>query len=112
VVSQCEGLLCRFKFTFEEMEGQEMGLGQISFILPTVDGAKLLRNFISFYHSRLPRSGMAFSPRHPGSRPNGGALVGALEHDPHAWQQGGGYDAGGERRRSRSVRVFGRPLTV
>jgi hypothetical protein len=49
-VSQCEGILCRFKFTFEEMEGQEMGLGQISFVLPTVDGAKLLRNFISFYH--------------------------------------------------------------
>jgi hypothetical protein len=29
--------------------------------------AKLLRNFISFYHSRLPCSGMAVSPQHPGS---------------------------------------------
>ena len=34
----------------------------------SADGiAKLLRNFISFYHQRLLRSGMGVSPQHPGS---------------------------------------------
>jgi hypothetical protein len=50
-----------------ERAGQTKGwwLGQLGIAHSQSHWANLLRNFISFYHSRLPRSGMAVSPKLP-----------------------------------------------
>jgi hypothetical protein len=50
-----------------ERAGQTKGwwLGQLGIAHSQSHRANLLRNFISFYHSRLPRSGMAVSPKLP-----------------------------------------------